>query len=281
MAVLISFIIAFIINYTLNFIKNFYFKNTPYEKYFKALKAAVIAGFLLFIAAFFFSNHPKLIITFASIAVLAVTYIFSSTVLDFFAVLWLKNNDMIKEGDWIEMEKRNIDGVVTEITITMVKVRHWDKTVYSVPAYGMLSDSFKNWSHILEKQNRRIKRSVNINFNSIFIIDDNFLNNLPEYIDKKYFQNVKLQTNLQAFVHYCSATVKELPVFYPDDIFMIRQLQPSAKGLPLELYFFIKTHSWEDYEVKQADIFDYILTLMPLFGLRMHQNLTGPDLKSL
>jgi miniconductance mechanosensitive channel len=210
---------------------------------------------------------------------------------------------MVSHGDWIEMPKYGADGDVLEVTLTTVKVQNWDKTVTTIPTYALISESFKNWRGMQESGGRRIKRAVNIDINSIRFCDEKMLERfekiqyIAEYIEQKKAEleafntaikvdntslvNGRRMTNVGTFRAYVQAYLLNHPMISKEMTFLVRQLQPTEYGLPIEVYVFSKDKVWANYEAIQADIFDHILAVVPEFDLRVYQNPSGSDFRGL
>jgi miniconductance mechanosensitive channel len=217
--------------------------------------------------------------------------------------LQLTFNKMIRIGDWISMPQYHADGTVLEITLTTVKVQNWDKTIVTIPTYSLVSNSFQNWRGMEESGGRRIKRAVYIDMDSVhFVTDDELakfrkIKILKPYLEKKEkeieaynkkFQvdpevvvNGRRQTNLGIFRAYLKAYLRNRDDIRDDMTFLVRQLPPSEKGIPIEVYVFTKTTAWAAYEDIQADIFDLVLAVLPEFGLRVYQFPKSGDLARL
>ena len=237
-------------------------------------------------------------------AMTAVTMlIFKDIILGLVASIQLSANDMVRLGDWITMPRYDADGDVIDISLTTVKVQNWDKTISTIPAYSLISDSFKNWRGMAESDGRRIKRSINIDMNTICFCDEAMLEKfrkiqyLTEYIDSKKREidehnkaanvddtelvNGRRMTNIGTFRAYVSAYLKHHPEINLNMTFIVRHLKPTEHGLPIEIYVFCKDKAWANYENIQADIFDHILAVVPEFGLRVFQNPSGADFAKL
>lgn len=229
--------------------------------------------------------------------------IFKDAILGLVAGIQLSANDMVKEGDWIEMSQFGADGDVVDVSLTTVKVRNWDKTITSIPAYALVSSSFRNWRGMQESGGRRIKRSLYIDMTSIRFCDEEMIERfskiqyISEYIDKKKEElarwnrdkhvdsaglvNRRRLTNVGTFRAYVTAYLRNHPKIRQDMTFLVRQLQPTDHGLPLEIYVFSGDQVWANYESIQADIFDHLLAIVPEFDLRIFQSPSGADLRSL
>lgn len=235
----------------------------------------------------------------ASAAVLML--IFKDTIMGFVSGVQLSANDMLKVGDWIKVPKYDADGVVTEVTLNTVKVRNWDNTVTTVPPYVLVSDSFQNWNAMRESGGRRIKRSVNIDMSSVKFCTPEMLERfrkislLKDYIERKEQDlqdynaahsidntvkvNGRRQTNLGVFRAYLTAYLRSLPYTNQELHCMVRHLQPTDRGIPVELYFFSTVKDWIPYEEIQADVFDHVLAVIPEFDLRVFQSPSGADVQ--
>ena len=227
--------------------------------------------------------------------------IFKDAILGFVAGIQISANNMVHLGDWIEMPKYGADGDVIDISLTTVKVQNFDKTISTIPAYALISDSFKNWRGMSESGGRRIKRAINLDMNTVKFCDPMMLEkfhrieHIAEYIDAKQSEideynaaksidntelvNGRRMTNIGTFRAYVIAYLKHHPMINQNMTFLVRQLKPTECGLPIEIYVFSSDKVWANYEAIQADIFDHILAVIPEFGLRVFQNPTGSDFK--
>jgi miniconductance mechanosensitive channel len=203
--------------------------------------------------------------------------------------------DLVRKGDWIEIPKHGADGDVIDISLTTIRVQNWDKTIVSIPAYELVSSSFKNWRGMSESGGRRIKRSMRFKINAIhFLTDDETerlrkIKLLTPHIDRKLAEinrfnstefsdsdmsvlaNGRRLTNIGAFRAYCEAYLRKHHGINQDMTIIVRHLEPTEMGLPLELYVFTSDTRWEVYESVQADIFDHLLSIIPEFGLEIYQ----------
>lgn len=235
----------------------------------------------------------------ASAAILML--VFKDSIMGVVSGVQLSANDMLKVGDWIAMPKYGADGTVIEVTLNTVKVRNWDNTITTIPPYLLVSDSFQNWRGMQESGGRRVKRSVNIDMNSVRFCTPEMLDKyrkiklLADYIDqtekviKDYNEaqqidnsvlvNGRRQTNLGVFRAYLNAYLRNLPTVNDEMTILVRHLQPTDRGIPVELYFFTRTTDWAPYEQIQADVFDHLLAIVPEFDLRVFQSPTGADFR--
>ncbi len=231
-----------------------------------------------------------------------VMLVFRDTILGFVAGIQLAANRMVSIDDWIEMDKYGANGAVEEVSLTTVKVRNWDKTVTNIPAYALVQDSFKNWRGMQESGGRRIMRSLFIDIETIsFLTEEDYerltqINLLKAYLVNKSDEikhanaeteanniagNTRRLTNIGTFRAYLEAMLHANPNIREDMTFLVRQLEPTAQGLPIQIYVFTNDTRWAIYEGIQADIFDHIFSILPEFGLRAFQGPSGSDIRSL
>lgn len=237
----------------------------------------------------------------AFMAVLVI--VFRDTLLGLMASIQLSVNKMVRIGDWVTIPSRNADGTILDITVNTVKVENWDKTITTMPTYSLVSESVQNWRGMEESNGRRIKRFVNIDMGAVHFCSEELLDRLESiYLISNYIQlkraelaelnrkfpNAELSlangirlTNLGIFRKYLECYLKEHPDIQHEMTTMVRQLQPTDRGIPIEIYGFSSEKEWEAYENVQSDIFDHVLAVIPEFELRVFQNPTGADFKQL
>lgn len=229
-----------------------------------------------------------------------ILLIFKDTILGFVASIQVSINDMVRIGDWITFEKYGADGDVTEINLATVKVQNWDKTITTIPTYALISDSFKNWRGMTESGGRRIKRSVIIKtttikfltkedikrFGKIQLVSDYLKNRSEEIetynskhdIDKSVLLNGRNLTNFGVFRKYLQTYVENHSAINEDMTLMVRQLEPTPQGIPMEIYAFSKDQRWVNYEYIIGDIFDHTLASIKYFDLEIYELAIGkPD----
>ncbi len=215
--------------------------------------------------------------------------VFKDSILGLVAGVQLSAHNMVRIGDWIEMPSSRADGDVLEINLTTVKVQNWDKTITTIPTYKLVSESFTNWRGMQESEGRRIKRSVNIDIFSVHYLTEAELERLKQsqllrdYIERKIAEireynanrgnllDERRLTNIGTFREYMESWLSSNPDINQEMTHMVRQLQPGPTGIPLEIYCFSARQAWVQYERVQADIFDHLFAIMPLFNLRVFQ----------
>ncbi|KIR15181.1 Miniconductance mechanosensitive channel YbdG [Pseudomonas fluorescens] len=256
----------------------------------------------IIIVATLIDRSPLLLLSGLGAMSAVILLVYKDTLLSFVASVQLTSNDMLRVGDWIEMPQVGADGDVVDITLHTVKVQNFDKTIVSIPTWRLMSESFKNWRGMQQSGGRRIKRSLFIDASGVRFLHDEEeqrltqVRLLTDYIGRKQAElkawneaqgnvaamsaNRRRMTNLGTFRAYALAYLKSHPEIQPNMTCMVRQLQTTAQGIPLEIYCFTRTTAWADYERIQGDIFDYLLAVMPEFGLNLYQQPSGTDLRS-
>ena len=257
----------------------------------------------IIIASILIDKSPMVLLTGLGASAAVLMLVFKDSIMGFVSGIQLSANNMLRVGDWIQMPKYGADGTVIEVTLNTVKVRNWDNTITTIPPYALVSDSFQNWRGMQESGGRRIKRSIRIDMNSVKFCTPEMLAKykkiqlLKDYIeetekviedynkehgiDNSILVNGRRQTNLGVFRAYLTNYLKSLPTVNQDLTCMVRQLQPTEQGIPLELYFFSAIKAWVPYEGVQADVFDHVLAIIPEFDLHVFQNPTGEDFREL
>ncbi len=300
--VVISF--SWLINALLNTLSHLYGRNPniPIKGLVQAVKIVVFLGTGLFILSLVLGRKPMYIITGLSALAAVFSLIFKDPILGFAASIQLTTNKLIKIGDWITVDSAGADGNIIDISLTSVRVQNFDMTIVSVPTYDMISKPFKNWSGMYAAKARRIQRSILIDVDTVKFLDSDMLARLKkiellkDYLADKEAEiaafnakrNVKENlingrhlTNLGTFRHYAELYLASRPyVVSNDDNFtlMVRQLKQESQGLPLEVYCFLNTTVWTDYEALQSDIFDHLFAVLPQFGLYAYQQPSGRNI---
>lgn len=264
-------------------------RNRPIKVFIQVIKIFIYCIAVIVIVSIILNKDPRALLVGLSAFAAVLMLIFKDAILGFVAGVQLIANRMVKLGDWIVMPSANADGEVLEINLTTVKVQNWDKTISTIPTYRMVSESFTNWRGMEESQGRRIKRSVNIDVQSIHYLTGEELEVLKksallkDYItgkleeleqynaEKEMPLDARRMTNIGTFREYMEIWISSNPDIVQDMTHMVRQLQPGPTGLPLEIYCFSRRQKWVEYERVQADIFDHLYAIIPLFHLRVFQ----------
>ena len=256
----------------------------------------------IIIVATLIDRSPLLLLSGLGAMSAVILLVYKDTLLSFVASVQLTSNDMLRVGDWIEMPQVGADGDVVDITLHTVKIQNFDKTIVSIPTWRLMSESFKNWRGMQQSGGRRIKRSLHIDATGVRFLDEQEQERLTQvrlltgYVSSKQAElkawnaaqgevaelsaNQRRMTNLGTFRAYALAYLKAHPDIQPDMTCMVRQMETTAEGVPLEIYCFTRTTAWAEYERIQGDIFDYLLAVLPEFGLGVYQKPSGADLRS-
>ena len=253
-------------------------KSHPLKGIYQMLKIVVICVALIIIVSILINRNPEYILTALGASAAVLMLVFKDMIMGLVAGVQLSANDMLRPGDWISMPKYGADGDVIEVTLTTVKVQNWDKTITTIPPYALISDSFQNWRGMRDCGGRRVKRSVYLDMRSItFCTKEQH----QDFAKRGWLEGVeredKFVVNLHVFRNYLENYLRHHPRVSKRLTIMVRQLQPTAQGLPLELYFFSDGTEWVPYEHLQAEIFEHVFAMLPTFGLRVFQSPMGID----
>jgi miniconductance mechanosensitive channel len=282
----------------LNTVNDFYnrydfAKDHPIKSVIQIFKIiSYIVGLITIVAILFDKNLGSLVVSLGAVSAV-IMLIFKDPILGFVGGLQLIFNKMLAIDDWITMPRFGADGTVTEINLTTVKVQNWDMTIVTIPTYSLVTESFQNWKGMKESGGRRIKRSLFIDVHSVRFCTPEmiakyqkiqvltpYINNTEKNITAFNTQheinpevtvNGRKQTNIGVFRAYLELYLANRPDINMDMTFMVRQLAPNEKGLPIEVYIFTKTTEWEEYEAVQSDIFDHVLAVVQEFDLKVFQ----------
>jgi miniconductance mechanosensitive channel len=275
----------------------------PIKGYIQVTKIVVYLLAIILIIAALVDRSPLILLSGLGAMVAVLMLIFQDTILSLVASMQITSSDLVRVGDWIEMPQFNADGEVVDLALHTVKVQNWDKTITTIPTKRLISESFINWRGMQESGGRRIKRSIYIDQNSIHFLDADFLEELrsftilQRYLEQKISEleiwnkrlteqgfpsvNARRVTNIGTFRAYIEQYLKNHPRIRQDMTLMVRQLDPTPEGLPLEVYCFTKTVAWGEYEAIQADIFDHLYAIIDQFELAVFQMPTGADFRTL
>lgn len=264
-------------------------RSRPVRVFMQVIKVILYCTVIIIVISILMKKDPQSLLLGLGAFAAVLMLVFKDTILGLVAGVQLSANNMVRIGDWIVMPSAGADGDVLEISLTTVKVQNWDKTITTIPTYKLVSESFTNWRGMEESKGRRIKRSVFIDIYSVHYLSDEELNVLREslflkdYIEgkiaelKEYNANrnnlldERRLTNIGTFREYMELWLASNPNINQEMTHMVRQLQPGATGLPLEIYCFSAKQAWVDYERVQADIFDHLFAVMEMFHLKVFQ----------
>ena len=257
-------------------------KNHSLKGFYQMLKLLVICIGAIVIIGELIGKNPITILAGLGAGAAVLMLVFQDTIKGLVAGIQLVANDMVRVDDWITMPKYGADGDVMEVSLTTVKVRNWDKTITTVPPYALVNDSFQNWRGMFDIGGRRVKRSIDIDMNTVRFCTEEELAYFKQQPWMEGFEETgKEEVNLYIFRHYVMYYLTHHPKVNQEMIMTVRQLQPTAHGLPIELYFFSANTAWLRYEHLQAEVFDHVLAMLHQFDLKVFQSPTGLDVQKL
>jgi miniconductance mechanosensitive channel len=273
------------------------------KSYLQVLKLIVNIFGVIVIIAVLSGKSPFYLLSGIGALTAVLMLIFKDTILSLVSSIQISSNDLFKVGDWVEAPHFGADGDVIDIGLHTIKIQNWDKTISVIPTHKLVDSSFKNWRGMSDSGGRRIKRSINIDMNSVKFCSNLMIdkykkfNILKEYLDSKLLEidednsdknvshdtliNGRSLTNIGTFRAYIEAYLRNNANIHKEMTFLIRQLSPGTNGIPIEIYVFSNDTNWVSYEAIQSDIFDHLLAIIPEFGLRVFQNPTGNDFSKL
>jgi miniconductance mechanosensitive channel len=273
----------------------------PIKGYIQVVKILLFAIAAILIVASLIDRSPLILLSGLGAMAAVLMLIFQDTLLSLVASVQISSGDMVRVGDWIEMPQLNADGDVIDIALHTVRVQNFDKTITTIPTKRLISDPFKNWRGMQESGGRRIKRSLYLDQTSVRFLSTEEIAHLQnfrllgQYLNDKQSEinnwnsqlaeasqepaNTRRVTNIGTFRAYVQYYLRKHQGIHQNMTQIVRQLQPTADGLPLELYCFTSTVAWAEYETIQSDIFDHLLAILPEFGLRVFQNPSGADMR--
>lgn len=256
-------------------------KNRPLKGIYQMIKLITITIGIIILISIVLGQDPTSILAGLGASAAVLMLIFKDSILGLVAGVQLSANDMLRPGDWITMTKYGADGYVVEVSLTTVKVQNFDKTITTIPPYALVSDSFQNWRGMRETGGRRIKRSINIDINTIHFCTKEEIDILIKkgLIEANKYSGEQI-VNLAVFRNYILKYLNNNPKVNKDLMIMVRQMQPASEGLPLEIYCFSDTPDWIPYETLQSEIFEHVIAISHEFNLRIFQRPSGIDLKS-
>ena len=275
--------------------------NRPIKGYVQVAKLLVYATATILMIAALMDQSPLLLLSGLGAMAAVLMLVFKDTILSLVASVQIGSNDMVRVGDWIEMPQLNADGDVIDIALHTVKIQNFDKTITTIPTHRLISESFRNWRGMSESGGRRIMRSLVIDQGSVRFLDEQDMESLARFSLLKGYLQAKQQdigrwnqqhgtndavngrrlTNIGTFRAYVDAYLQARSDIAQDKTLLVRQMEPSENGLPLQIYAFVNSTVWGEYEGVQGDIFDHLIAILPQFGLRLFQRPTGTDVASL
>lgn len=259
------------------------FRAYPLRSIYQIIKLLlIIIGVIIGISTLL-GRDPLLLLSGVGASAAVLSLVFKDTIVGLVAGVQLSANDMLRKGDWIAAPKYNANGTVIDVTLTTVKVRNWDNSVSTIPPYALVSDSFQNWEAMKASGARRISRAIYIDVNTVKFCTPAQIERLRSLgmLADADEQHTAHTVNLKLLREYLENYLMNHPEVDTTETLMVRQLDPTPNGLPVELYFFSKTTEWVAYEHLQADIFDHVYASVQEFGLAIFQTPAGRDISAL
>ena len=271
------------------------------KSYVQILKLILNLFSIIIIIAILSGQSPFYLLSGIGALTAVLMLVFKDTILSFVSSIQINSNNLFKIGDWVEAPQFGADGDVIDIALHSIKIQNWDKTISIIPTHKLVDSSFKNWRGMTDSGGRRIKRSINIDINSIKFCDDALVDKLKtitiisEYLNNKLSEinnhnssinkesiiNGRALTNIGTYRAYIKAYLKNNKYIHDNMTFLVRQLSPSENGLPIQIYVFSNNTNWVEYEEIQSDIFDHLLAALNQFDLKIYQRPSGNDLINL
>lgn len=260
-------------------------KTRPYaiKGVFQMIQLVVICIAVILAVSMVIGRSPVAILTAMGASAAVLMLVFKDTILGLVASVQLTANNMIKRGDWIECPSHNAGGEVVDISLTTVKVRNWDGSITTIPPYTLVSESFRNYDPMVQSGARRVERSILVDANSVRYCTPEEMEALDDdgWLDGIDIDRSKRQVNLHLLRLYLESWLAADPRVNTEKTLMVRQMAPTASGLPLNLYFFCNEVRWKQFENIQSDIFDHVLAITGQFGLRVFQSPGGADIRDM
>lgn len=253
-------------------------RNRPLKGIYQMINLVAIGIGVILIISVLIDQNATAILTGLGASAAVLMLIFKDSILGLVAGVQLSANDMLRPGDWITMTKYGADGYVIEVSLTTVKVQNFDKTITTIPPYALVSDSFQNWRGMRECGGRRIKRSLYIDMTTVHFCTPE---EVARFTAKGWMtaptEGSEPPVNLHVFREYALKYISSHPDVNHDLMQMVRQLQPTTEGIPVEVYCFSNTPDWIPYETLQGELFDHLIAMVPEFGLHIFQRPAGTD----
>ena len=253
-------------------------KNRPLKGSYQMINLIAIGIGIILIISILIDQNATAILTGLGASAAILMLIFKDSILGLVAGVQLSANDMLRPGDWITMTKYGADGYVVEVSLTTVKVQNFDKTITTIPPYALVSDSFQNWRGMRESGGRRIKRSLFIDMTTVHFCTPE---EVARFTEKGWIsaptEGSEPPVNLYVFREYALKYICSHPDVNHNLMQMVRQLQPTTEGIPVEVYCFSNTPDWIPYETLQGELFDHLIAMVPEFGLHIFQRPAGTD----
>ena len=235
----------------------------------------LLSGFTVIIAiSVLIGRSPGAVLATLGASTAILMLVFKDSILGLVAGVQLSANKMLKKGDWIVVNSSGANGEVEDVSLTTVKVRNWDESITTIPPYKLVSESFQNYANMRDGGGRQVRRAIHIDLNSVRFLTPQEMEELVAegFMEKPVpAAGSSDAVNIRLLRHYLERMILRNENVRDDMRMMVRQLQPTAQGLPVELFFFVKQTEWTSFEAVQSDIFDEVYAVVNRFGLRLYQ----------
>lgn len=247
---------------------------------FQMVKLVIIGIGIIVGLSILLSREPAAIVTAIGASAAILMLVFKDTILGLVASVQLSANKMLQRGDWIVCDSHGVNGEVEDVSLTTIKIRNWDNSISTIPPYTLISDSFRNYQEMRKLGGRRVDRSILIDVNTIRFLKPEEIEELRKlgFLDSLDLPNPAQVINLQLMRLFLEQYISTDPRVNKEMLVMVREMEPTANGLPVQLYFFTNEVSWKEFELIQSDIFDHVYAIVNRFGLRIFQSPAGTDL---
>lgn len=276
------------------------FRNKPVKGAVQMLQVIIIVLAIIIMISIMVDKSPAFLLTGLGASAAVLMLVFQDLILGLVAGIQLSANKMMQVGDWVEVKDKGIDGMVIEITLTTVKVQNWNYTISTIQPQALVNGSFVNWSNMFRSGGRRVARTVNIDLHSVRFMTaeelapwrentlvSHFVDSTLQRIDEARSRGDELTaqslriTNLTLFRHYIQSYIQMPAIANENFLSMVRLMEPTQYGVPMQLYFFTKDTAWIKYESVQSSVFEYLFAVAPEFGIRLFQLPSGDDIEQL
>lgn len=275
------------------------FRGKPVKGGIQMVQILVILLGIIVMVSVVIEKSPAYLLTGLGASAAVLMLVFQDLILGLVAGIQLSANNMMRVGDWVVVKEKGIDGTVIEITLTTVKIQNWDYTISTIQPQALVNGSFTNWQNVFKSGGRRIARVINIDMHSVrFLTDDEIVKWSSDALVASYIENIRARmakaeaegdsfsvrslrlTNLGVFRMYLQRYISSLDTYNADFVSMVRLMEPTEHGVPVQIYFFTDKTAWILYEDVQASLFEHVFSIVPEFGLRLFQSPSGDDIRS-
>lgn len=229
------------------------------RQYFRSL-CSVLRVVVLFLAviivvAIIINRSPMRLLAGLGATSAVLMLIFKDTITGLVAGIRLTSNDMVHKGDWITVPGTPANGIVQDISLSTVKIRNFDNTIVTVTPNQLITGTFQNWIGMQESDGRLVQRRFYVDFKSIHF----------EHSNEKDITNLgRYRATIEEYLNGNEHIQKKMGI-------MVRQLEATDSGLPIEVRFFLKYKEWKKYEDHLAMIMEHVYAMAPDYGVKLYE----------